>query len=88
VLLLWALRPVPDLTRLKWFLAAAFVAMALLTVITKHLLMPGLVNDANVGWWERSYAVILVGWVAVAAYLLERRLETGAPKPAPEANRA
>lgn len=84
VLLLWALRPVRDLPRLKWFLAAAFVAMALLTVITKHLLMPGLVNDANVGWWERSYAVILVGWVAVAAYLLERRLEMGAP----EANRA
>lgn len=88
VLLLWALRPVRDLTRLKWFLAAAFVAMALLTVITKHLLMPGLVNDANVGWWERSYAVILVGWVAVAAYLLERRLEMGAPMDAPEANRA
>lgn len=79
VLLLWALRPVRDLARLKWFLALAFVAMAVLTVITKHLVMPGLVNDANVGWWERSYAVILVGWVAVAAYMLERRLEVGAP---------
>ncbi len=84
VLLLWSLRSTRDLPRLKLFLALAFLAMAALTVITKHLVMPGLVNDANVGWWERSYAVILVGWVAVAAYLLERRLQTGAP----EANRA
>lgn len=84
LLLLWSLRSRRDLPRLKLFLAVAFVAMAILTVITKHLVMPGLVNDANVGWWERSYAVILVGWVAVAAYLLERRLQTAAP----EANRA
>ena len=74
LLLLWSLRATPDMRGLKLFLVAAFLAMGLLTVITKHLLMPGLVNDANVGWWERSYALILVGWVAVAAWLLDRRL--------------
>jgi glucan biosynthesis protein C len=48
--------------------------MAVLTVLTKHLLFPGLVNDANVGWWERGYASVLCGWVGVAAFVLERRL--------------
>ncbi|MCR5872744.1 DUF998 domain-containing protein [Phenylobacterium sp. J426] len=75
LLLLWSLRSTRDMAGLKWFLAAAFLAMGVLTVITKHLVMPGLVNDANVGWWERSYAVILVGWVAVAAWLLDRKLK-------------
>jgi hypothetical protein len=53
--------------------------MAVLTVLTKHLLLPSLVNDANVGWWERGYAIILVGWVGVAAYALERRLREEPP---------
>ena len=58
--------------------------MAFLTVMTKHLVLPGTVNDANVGWWERAYAIVLVGWVGVAAFLLERRLagQTGlSPEP-------
>lgn len=80
LLLLWALWGRRDLRRLKLFLGAVFVVMAVLTVITKHLVFPGLVNDANVGWWERAYAVVLVGWVGVAAYLLERRLSDEAPK--------
>ena len=74
LLLLWGLRPRRDLVPLKIFLAVAVAAMAVLTVLTKHLLVPGLVNDANVGWWEKAYAVILVGWVGVAAALLDRRL--------------
>jgi hypothetical membrane protein len=80
LLLLWGLWPRRDVRGLKWFLALAFLAMAILTVLTKHLLLPSLVNDDNVGWWERGYAVILVGWVGVAAYLLERclRLESSA----------
>lgn len=84
LLLLWGLWPRRDLRGLKWFLVLAFVAMAILTVLTKHLLLPNLVNDDNVGWWERGYAVILVGWVGVAAYLLERRLrhESSSPKTA------
>jgi len=85
LLLLWSLRGAPRLRGLKLFLLAAFVAMGLLTVITKHLVMPGLVNDANVGWWERSYAVILVGWVAVAAWLLDRRLHDPAERAEPAA---
>jgi glucan biosynthesis protein C len=74
LLLLWGLWPHRDLGALKLFLALVFLAMAVLTILTKHLLFPGLVNDANVGWWERGYAIILVGWVGVAAFLLERRL--------------
>lgn len=53
--------------------------MAILTVLTKHLLFPGTVNDANVGWWERAYAIVLVGWVAIAAFVLDRRLGAEAP---------
>jgi len=61
------------------FLAAVSIAMAGLTVLTKHLIFPGVVNDANVGWWEGAYALILVGWVAVAALLLERCLRREPP---------
>lgn len=75
--LLWGLRARVDLPRLKLFLIASFTVMAVLTLLTKHLLFPTLVNDANVGWWERAYALILVGWVGVAAYALERRLRDG-----------
>jgi glucan biosynthesis protein C len=74
LLLLWGLWPRGGLTRLKLFLMLVFVAMGVLTVLTKHLIVPSLVNDANVGWWERAYALILVGWVGVAAFALERCL--------------
>jgi hypothetical membrane protein len=74
LLLLWGLWPRRDLGRFKLFLFLVFMAMAVLTVLTKHLLFPSLVNDANVGWWERAYALILVGWVGVAAFALERCL--------------
>lgn len=79
LLLLWGLWTRRDLRGLKLFLAVVFVAMAVLTVLTKHLFLPGLVNDANVGWWERAYAVILVGWVGVAAFSLDRCLRRAAP---------
>ena len=73
--LLWGLRPRRDLRGLKLFLVSVFAVMAVLTVLTKHLILPGLVNDANVGWWERGYAIILVGWVGVAALGLDRCLQ-------------
>ena len=84
LLLLWGFWPRRDMARFKLFLALVFMAMAALTVLTKHLIFPSLVNDANVGWWERAYALILVGWVGVAAFALERRLlrETAAAKTA------
>ena len=47
--------------------------MAVLTVLTKHLLWPHLVNDDNVGWWERAYAIILVGYAVM--YHLDQKLE-------------
>lgn len=74
VLLLWGLARVEGMAGLRRFLIVVFVAMAVLTVLTKHLIFKGLVNDANVGWWERAFAVVLVGWTGVAAFALERRL--------------
>lgn len=73
--LLFALRETAGLPRLKRFLFAAFVAMAALTVLTKHLVFPGAVNDFNVGYWERAFAIVLVGWVGVAAWLIRRALK-------------
>lgn len=75
LLLLWGLRRRTDLPKLKLFLAAVSLLMAVLMVLTKHLVFQGMVNDANVGWWERAYAVVLVGWVGVAAVILRRRLQ-------------
>ena len=82
LLLLWGL-PRRELPRLSLFLGGVFVLMAFLTLCTKHLIWPGMVNPANVGWWERAYAVVLVGWVGVAAWVLERRLRPtdGAERP-------
>ena len=72
--LLWGLARAQGVSRLRWFLVMVFVLMAVLTVFTKHLVLPGTVNPQNVGWWERAFAIVLVGWVGVAAFLLERRL--------------
>lgn len=80
LLLLWGLWSHVDMKRLKLFLVVVFVAMAVLTLFTYHLVLPGTVNDANVGWWERGYAIILVGWVGIAAFVLERRLKAHADR--------
>jgi hypothetical membrane protein len=72
--MVWALRRIEDMGRLRVFLLAVFAVMAVLTVLTKHLIFKGLVNDDNVGWWERAFAIVLVGWTGIAAYALERRL--------------
>ncbi len=74
VFLIFALRGDAETRRLKGFLAVVFALMAVLTVLTKHLVFPGTVNDFNVGYWERAFAIVLVGWVGVAAWLLGRRL--------------
>ncbi|WP_292173526.1 acyltransferase family protein [Brevundimonas sp.] len=84
LLLLWGLWSHVDLRRLKVFLFVTFVAMAILTVFTHHMILPGTVNPANVGWWERAYAIILVGWVGIAAFALERRLKTHADRHSPD----
>ncbi|MDQ0465071.1 putative membrane protein [Caulobacter ginsengisoli] len=72
--LIWGLARVREMRRLRWFLALVFIAMAVLTVLTRHLVFKGLVNDFNVGWWERGFALVLIGWTGVAAWALERRL--------------
>ncbi|WP_269513938.1 DUF998 domain-containing protein [Brevundimonas subvibrioides] len=76
VFLLFALRNAAGFLRLKQFLLAAFLAMVVLTVMTKHMIFPGTVNDFNVGYWERAFAIVLVGWVGVAAWLLGRALDS------------
>ena len=72
--MIWSLGRVPAMANLRRFLLAVFIAMAVLTVLTKHLIFKGLVNDFNVGWWERAFAVVLVGWTGVAAFGLEQAL--------------
>ncbi|MBP7705350.1 MAG: DUF998 domain-containing protein [Caulobacter sp.] len=75
--ILWGLAGVDGFRRLKILLAVVFVAMLILTAITNYNfipLFPGVVNATNVGLWERLYAFVLVGWVGIAAFLLERRL--------------
>lgn len=78
LLLLWGLAAHRDTRRLQVFLAGVFVVMAVLTLYTKHVIFPGTVNDSNVGWWERAYAIVLVGWVGIAAHALNRRLRAEA----------
>ena len=84
LLLLWGLWSHVEMRRLKVFLFVTFVAMAILTVFTHHMILPGTVNPANVGWWERAYAIILVGWVGIAAFVLERRLRRHAERHSPD----
>ena len=72
--LLWAIWRTEGMALLRRFLIAVVVVMLILTVLTKHLVWPSLVNSDNVGWWERGYAIVLVGWGGVAAVLIERRL--------------
>jgi hypothetical membrane protein len=74
VLMIWALARVEGAAGLRRFLAGVFAAMAVMTVLTRHLAFKDLVNDGNVGWWERAFTVVLVGWIGVAAWVLERRL--------------
>jgi hypothetical membrane protein len=72
--LLWALWRAEGMRWLRWFLIAALAVMLALTIVTKHILWPALVNSDNVGLWERGYAIVLVCWGGVAAVLIERRL--------------
>jgi len=78
LILLWGLAGSRELPRLKAFLIAVFVIMTGLTLMTHHMVLPGTVNPANVGWWERAYAIVLMGWVAVVALVLGRRLRAHA----------
>ena len=78
LLMLWGLRKRADVPRLKVFLFSVFAVMLVLTLFTKHLVLPGTVNDLNVGLWETAYATVLIGWAGVAAVMLERALRTEA----------
>jgi hypothetical membrane protein len=84
--LIWCLAGVTGLRRLKLFLVAVCFVMAALALITNHMVLPGTVNPANVGLWERLFAVVLVGWTGIAAYCLERALFRLASSEAPSAS--
>ena len=83
LLMLWGLRKRADVPRLKVFLFSVFTMMAVLTLFTKHLVLPGTVNDLNVGWWETAYATVLIGWAGIAALMLERALRSEAANRCP-----
>lgn len=72
--MLWGIAKVPGLNGLRWFLVGVCLSTLALALITNHMVIPGTVNPANVGWWERLFAIVLVGWTSVAAFALERRL--------------
>lgn len=73
--LLWALWRAQGMKHLRRFLVIAVAAMIALTLLTKHVVWPNLVNSNNVGWWERGYALVLVCWGGIAALLIEQRLQ-------------
>ncbi len=72
--LIWGLWRIPDMGRMKLFLAGVSLANLLMALITNHRIWFGLVNPQNVGLWETAFAILLVGWTGIAAYGLERRL--------------
>lgn len=72
--LIWGLWRVPDMGRMKLFLAAVSLANLMMALITNHRIWYGTVNPQNVGYWETAFAILLVGWTGIAAYGLERRL--------------
>ncbi|HYE46072.1 MAG TPA: DUF998 domain-containing protein [Caulobacter sp.] len=82
--LIWGLWRVAGMGRLKLFLAGISLANLLMALITNHRLWYGLVNPSNVGWWESAFAILLVGWTGIAAYVLERRLYRLAQEQAPD----
>ena len=74
IFLVLGLLRVEGLSGLRRFLGAVLVVMTALTLVTRHLVLPQVVDSANVGWWERGFALVLIGWTGVAAWVLERRL--------------
>lgn len=85
LLLVWGLRRVEGAGRLRAFLLAAFAAQVALAAVNSGWIWAGagvrgpdvlrvLVNEANVGWWERGYMAVIVLWIVGAAFVLERRL--------------
>lgn len=72
--LIWGLWRIPDMGRMKLFLAGVSLANLLMALITNHRIWYGLVNPQNVGLWETAFAILLVGWTGIAAYGLERRV--------------
>lgn len=93
LLLAWGLQSVTDVQRLRRFLLAAFAAQVALAIVNSGWILERtgwvdpswfgmLVNDSNVGWWERGYMAVIVGWISVTAVALERRLTREAREPA------
>ncbi|MBQ1542204.1 MAG: DUF998 domain-containing protein [Caulobacteraceae bacterium] len=75
----WGLSKRRDFLGLKLFLVGSFVLMGVIGAITRHVILPDLCDWDNVGWWERSYAFVLMAWIGVAAWAFDRRLARGEP---------
>lgn len=86
LVMIWGLRGATGLDGFRRFLWAAFALMLLLTAVNSGWMWPAglrgpfrlLVHEGNVGWWERGYMLVLVGWALVAAVWLKRRLARAA----------
>jgi hypothetical membrane protein len=74
-LLVWGLRQRPELRGLRLFLALSFVVMASLLAVMFGV--GQLVTRANVGLWQRAYALSSFPWIGIAAWALRPR-ERGA----------
>ena len=70
-LLVWGLRRLPELHRLRVFLIANYVVM--LAFFAVMMGVGGLVTRANVGLWQRGNALASIPWIGIAAWALLRR---------------
>lgn len=73
-LLIWCLWDAPDLCLLRRFMLAWSAIIIGLTLLTKHLIWPGVVNTHNAGWWEVSLALALAAWPFVLDMALRHHL--------------
>jgi glucans biosynthesis protein C len=83
-LLAWGLRRRPELRWLRLFLWVSFVAM-----VTLFAIMMGvgeLVTRANVGLFQRAYALAMFPWIGIAAAALVREPAERAVESAPLAH--
>ena len=66
---------------LRRFMMAWSAIIVSLTLLTKHLVWPEVVNTHNAGWWEVALALALVTWPMVLDITLEYRIARQALPP-------
>lgn len=68
LLVLWGLRGVPGLRRLRRFLVGVFVVMTVMFAIMMGV--GELVTRANVGLWQRANVLASIPWIGIVAWWL------------------